>query len=262
MATNNGMQLNIGPMRSSMELTIHTYHASRMWFGRRSTDNKIGIMGLSGFLAITNRIIQGSIQDDPYSDWWMIKIEQKIKDIKERIEGAKQQVKQVFESIPSTFTLSENLNLQPATVSIYANSPLGFLAVYLVAEYDEIVRNILLARHIGLIDYDTHDAWIDHCGHLLRSLFVMAQSYRYSGTKRDDFAANNAAARAAIEKFGEVPKDVLEGTLRSKYSPPLARADLMEKYAAENIETAATATVVSNVDAVSDVNDVASDEEE
>lgn len=253
MATNNGMQLNIGPMRSSMELTIHTYHASRMWFGRPQSDGRSGIMGLSGFLAITNRIIYGSIQDDPYSDWWMLRLENKLNDIKQRLEAQKEQVKQVFESIPSTFTLSENLNLQPARVSIYANSPLGFLAVYLVADYDEIVRQTMLARHIGLIDHHTHNAWVDHGGHLLRSLFTVALHYRYSGTKRGDFAANNAAARAAIEKFGEVPKDVMEGTLRSKYSPPLARADLMEKYAAENIETAAAAP---------DNGDVASDEEE
>lgn len=253
MATNNGMQLNIGPMRSSMQLTIHTYHASRMWFGRMPSEGRRGIMGLTGFLAITNRIIQGSIQDDPYSDWWMLRIEQKLNDIKQRLEAQKEQVKQVFESIPPTFTLSENLNLQPATVSIYANSPLGFLAVYLVADYDEIVRQTMLAHHVGLIDHQTNHIWTEYGGHLLRSLFTTAQFYRYSGTKRDDFAANNAAARAAIEKYGEVPKDVLEGRLRSKYSPPLARADLMEKYAAENIETAAAAL---------DKDDNTSDEEE
>lgn len=238
MTTNNGMQLNIGSLRSSMELTIHTYHASRMWFGRKPSEDKPGIIGLSGFLAITNRIIHGSIRDDPYSDWWMLRIEEKLNDIKNRLELIKEQVKQVFEIIPPVFSLSENLNVQPATVSIYANSPLGYLAVYLVADYDEIVRKTMLARHIGLIDHQTHDDWIEHGGHLLRSLFTMVQLYRYSGTKRDDFAANNAAARAAIEKLGEVPKDVLEGTRRSRYSPPLARADLMAQYEAENIETA------------------------
>ncbi|TQF77705.1 AcaB family transcriptional regulator, partial [Pseudomonas aeruginosa] len=57
----------------------------------------------------------------------------------------------------------------------------------------------------------------------LRSLFSLAQQYRYSGTTRDDFAAKNAAARAALEKFGELPQDVLEGTRRSRFAPPIAR---------------------------------------
>lgn len=242
MTTTNAMQLNIGSLRSSMELTIHTYHASRMWFGRKPAEDKPGIIGLSGFLAITNKIIRGSMQDDPYSDFWMLRVEDKLDDIKSRLVTTKEQVCQVFDNIPSTFSLSENLNMQPATVSIYANSPLGFLAVYLVADYDEIVRKTMLARHIGLIDHQTHDAWIEHGGHLLRSLFTMVQFYRYSGTKRDDFAANNAAARAAIDKFGELPEDILHGTRRSKYSPPLARADLMEQFEADNIETAGAAT--------------------
>jgi len=51
----------------------------------------------------------------------------------------------------------------------------------------------------------------------------LAQQYRYSGTTRDDFAARNAAARAALEKFGELPQDVLEGTRRSRFAPPIAR---------------------------------------
>ena len=54
-------------------------------------------------------------------------------------------------------------------------------------------------------------------------MFSLAQQYRYSGTKRDDFAANNAAARAALEKYGELPQDVLEGERRSRFAPPLIR---------------------------------------
>jgi len=30
-------------------------------------------------------------------------------------------------------------------------------------------------------------------------------------------------ARAALEKFGELPQDVLEGTRRSRFAPPIAR---------------------------------------
>ena len=59
--------------------------------------------------------------------------------------------------------------------------------------------------------------------HALRSLFSLAQQYRFSGCVRDDFAAKNAAARAAIEKFGELPEEVLEGTRRSRYAPPIVR---------------------------------------
>src|SRR3546814_18134342 len=51
----------------------------------------------------------------------------------------------------------------------------------------------------------------------------------YSGCTRDDFAAKNAAARAALEKFGELPQEVLEGTRRSKFAPPIARRGLQQR---------------------------------
>jgi hypothetical protein len=95
--------------------------------------------------------------------------------------------------------------------------------VYLLADYDNVARRLILAHHTALIDRSTLERWLNDGAHALRSLFSMAQQYRYSGTQRDDFAANNAAARAAREKYGELPRDVLEGTRRSRFAPPIQR---------------------------------------
>src|SRR3546814_15095915 len=97
------------------------------------------------------------------------------------------------------------------------------MAVYLLADYDDLARKLILAHHTALIDRSTLERWLNDGAHALRSLFSLAQQYRYSGTTRDDFAAKNAAARAALEKFGELPQDVLEGTRRSRFAPPIAR---------------------------------------
>src|SRR3546814_10569577 len=85
---------------------------------------------------------------------------------------------------------------------LFVNAQLGFAAVYLLADYDEIARKLILAHHTALIDRRTLERWLNEGAHALRSLFSLAQQYRYSGTQRDDFAAKNAAARAAIEKIG------------------------------------------------------------
>ncbi|WP_141765466.1 AcaB family transcriptional regulator, partial [Pseudomonas sp. HMSC065H02] len=85
------------------------------------------------------------------------------------------------------------------------------------------------AHHTALIDRSTLERWLNEGAHALRSLFSLAQQYRYSGCTRDDFAAKNAAARAALEKFGELPQDVLEGTHRSKFAPPIVRRGLQQR---------------------------------
>jgi integrating conjugative element protein (TIGR03761 family) len=115
------------------------------------------------------------------------------------------------------------MNVQPVKLPLFVNAQLGFLAVYLLADYDDLARKLILAHHTALIDRSTLERWLNEGAHALRSLFSLAQQYRYSGCTRDDFAAKNAAARAALEKLGELPQEVLEGALRSRYAPPIIR---------------------------------------
>jgi hypothetical protein len=93
-------------------------------------------------------------------------------------------------------SLGENLNVQPVKLPLFVNAQLGFAAVYLLADYDDIARKLILAHHTALIDRSTLERWLNEGAHALRSLFSLAQQYRYSGCTRDDFAAKNAAARA------------------------------------------------------------------
>ncbi len=126
-------------------------------------------------------------------------------------------------TFPPALTLSDNLNVQPLKLPLFVNSQLGFLAVYLLADFDQLARRLILAHHTALIDRKAMELWLDEGAHLLRSAFTLAQKYRYTGASRDDFAANNAVARSALEKYGELPRDVLEGTRRSRFAPPIQK---------------------------------------
>jgi integrating conjugative element protein (TIGR03761 family) len=219
----NDLQLNLGALRSAMQLTLHTHHASRIWNGRTAAEGRAGIIGLSGFVSIMNKMKRGSEQDDPYSDWWMLRIEDKLADTKTRLQALREQVDQALANVPAALSLGENLNIQPVKLPLFVNAQLGFMAVYLLADYDDLARRLILAHHTALIDRGTLERWLHEGAHQLRSLFSLAQQYKFSGAQRDDFAANNAAARGAREKFGELPQDVLEGTRRSRFAPPIVR---------------------------------------
>ncbi|RUT42293.1 TIGR03761 family integrating conjugative element protein [Pseudomonas sp. PAMC 29040] len=219
----SSLQLNLGSLRSAMSLMLHTHHASRIWHGRTPSEGKPGIVGLNGFVAIMTKLKRGAEQDDPYSDWWMLRIEEKLSTTKEQLQALREQVDQALADVPAALSLGENLNVQPVKLPLFVASQLGFMAVYLLADYDDLARRLILAHHTALIDRSTLERWLNEGAHALRSLFSLAQQYRYSGTQRDDFAANNAAARAALEIYGELPQDVLEGTRRSRFAPPLLR---------------------------------------
>ena len=221
--SNDSPQLNLGSLRSVMSLTLHTHHASRIWHGRPSTEGRPGIIGLSGYISVMNKMKRGAELDDPYSDWWMLRIEEKLNQTRSTLQTLREQVDQVLADVPPALSLGENLNVQPVKLPLFVNAQLGFMAVYLLAEYDDLARKLILAHHTALIDRHTLERWLEEGAHALRSLFSLAQRYRYSGAKRDDFAAKNAVARAALEKFGELPQDVLEGTRRSRFAPPIVR---------------------------------------
>lgn len=226
-------RLNLGALRSAMQLTLHTHHASRIWHGRARTEDRHGIIGLNGFVSIANKMKRGAEQDDPYSDWWMLRIEAKLDDTKARLQTLREQVDQILAHVPPALSLGENLNVQPVKLPLFVGSQLGFLAVYLLAAYDDIARRLILAHHTALIDRHTMERWLDEGAHLLRSTFTLAQQYRFSGASRDDFAANNAAARTAREKYGDLPQDVLEGTRRSRFAPPIIRKSALGSSRAE-----------------------------
>ena len=220
---NESLQLNLGSLRSAMALTLHTHHASRIWHGRAASEGKPGIIGLNAFLSIMNKLKRGAEQDDPYSDWWMLRVEEKINDTRTRLQALREQVDQALADVPAALSLGDNLNVQPIKLPLFVNAQLGFMAVYLLADYDELARRLILAHHTALLDRSTLERWLNDGAHALRSLFSLAQQYRYSGTCRDDFAANNAVARTARDKFGDLPQDVLEGTRRSRFAPPINR---------------------------------------
>lgn len=258
-SSSESLRLNLGALRSAMTLTLHTHHASRIWHGRAPAEGTPGIIGLNGFVSIMNKVKRGSEQDDPYSDWWMLRIEEKLAVTREQLQILRQQVDQALASVPPALSLGENLNVQPVRLPLFVSSQLGFMAVYLLADYDDLARRLILAHHTALIDRDTLERWLREGGHALRSLFSLAQQYRYSGTQRDDFAWMNAAARAAIEKYGELPQDVLEGTRRSRFAPLLIRRSHLSPDSISNTDEPQDTPEQNLDDGAGDNDDGASD---
>jgi integrating conjugative element protein (TIGR03761 family) len=246
---NESPQLNLGSLRSAMSLTLHPHHAARIWHSRLHADDRPGIVGLNGFIAIMNKMKRGSEQDDPYSDGWMLRIEDKLEQTKANLQTLREQVDLALADVPPALSLGENLNIQPVKLPLFINSQLGSMAVYLLAEYDDLARKLILAHHTALIDRSTLERWLNEGAHALRGLFSVAQQYRYSGATRDDFAAKNAVAHAAIEKFGELPQEIIDGTRRSRFAPPVARRGPRKDAEAETDVGTTVGTATERIDA-------------
>lgn len=229
----------LGSLRSQMQLTLHTHHAIRLWHGRLPSEHVHGIVGLNGFVAQVNRIYRDAAQDDPYADAWLLRIEAKLDSARAELLDLRAQLSNALTQAPAALQLGDNLSLDPVKLPVTVNAPLGFLALYLLADYDELTRQALLAQHTALIDPPTLDHWLEEGAHQLRSLFTLVQPYRSSGVCRDDFVAGNAKALRAREQFGELPQPVLAGRQRARHAPALRRYGPNEHSAAAPVPAAA-----------------------
>lgn len=214
----------LASLRSQMQLTLHTHHALRLWHGRLPSGQVHGIVGLNGFVAQVNRIHRDAAQDDPYAEAWLLRIEAKLDSARAELLDLRAQLSDALSQAPAALSLGDNLNLAPVHLPVTVNAPLGFLALYLLADYDELARRALLAQHTALIDPPTLEDWLETGAHVLRSLFSLVQPYRSSGVCRDDFAASSAKALRAREQLGELPQAVLDGSQRARHAPVLRRS--------------------------------------
>ncbi|KTT49657.1 conjugal transfer protein [Pseudomonas oryzihabitans] len=282
----DNFQINLGSLRSSVNLTLHTHHAARMWLGRQRTDGKPGMIGLSGFASIINRMTAAAAKDDPYSDYFLILIERKVEDTEQALADIDERLDLVMAHLPPQLELGNNLSIQPLKLPLYLGSPIAFKAVYLLTRYDELVRRIMLAWHVGLIDSwqppanppaeaaeedaeareeakpisatRIKEMWLDEGAAALRRLFSLGQRYKgFSGASRDDIAANNARAANAKQMYaflGELPAGVLKGTERSRFAPVIQRSSDASNPADQGeydpLEGAADESGVDNPDAV------------
>ena len=153
----------------------------------------------------------------------MLRIEDKLTQTAGEFAGVARAGIEALADVPPALSLGENMNAQPVKLPLFVNAQLGFMAVYPAGR---------LRRPGAQADpRPPHRAdRPQHVGTLAQRRRACAAQPVLAGTAvpllgatRDDFASKNAVARAALEKFGELPQDVLEGTRRSRFAPPIAR---------------------------------------
>ena len=64
-----------GALRGEVRLTVQSRYAQRLIVGRAWTPEKPAIIGLVGFADRLRVIWHAARADDPYADWWLIKID-------------------------------------------------------------------------------------------------------------------------------------------------------------------------------------------
>ncbi len=212
-----------GMLRTCGEILIHTRSAHRLFYGRRKNE-KQGIKPITGLVRFAlnmNQLSELAAQDDPYADAVLLKVEQKQAEAEHLIKDHVAALELLLSDMEG-ITISFHESVDPVSVPLEFKTTYGFLAARLLGQYDKLVRLAQSAMHVGLFFQEDWARVVRKSGRVIRHVFWLSSGYRYTGVKRDDIAANNAVARRATDKYGELPQAILEGTKRAKYAPPIA----------------------------------------
>lgn len=213
-----------GALRSQATMEIQTRQAQRLVYGRMASEGKHEIVGLLRFAAMLRPIWSGSMADDPYADWWLVKIERELTQARDQLKRMEKTVEQHLAGAPAINVVVAQ-SLSPARLELNFSNPYAFHGAYLLVDYDSLVRTVLTARHVGLMDSRTSEKLLAEGGRYLRAAYETAKGYRYLGVRRVDLVQGTAKARKAIETLGELPQPVITGELRATYAPKIRGTD-------------------------------------
>jgi len=212
-----------GALRSLVTMEIQTRQAQRLVYGRKASEDKHGIVGLLRFAALLRPIWSGAAADDPYADWRLVLIEREMTAAREHLQQSREHVAQVLGNAPAV-DIKVAQSIEPIKVELVFNNPCAYHGAYLLGEYDALVRTVLTARHVGLLDRGTAERVLREGGRAVRRVYSLAQGYRYLGVTRDDVRQGTARAIRAREMMDPVPQEVLDGTLRASLAPEIRRS--------------------------------------
>ena len=208
----------LGPLRGQVWLTLQTNQARRLIRGRNGTKGQSPIIGLGLFAERLRLIWQASRNDDPYADWWLIKVHEAIEDreaLFQRLQRDLDERLSQMGSIEVDVAVSE----RPYRMPLQFANPYAYQAARLVSTYDALVCAALTASHIGILDRASRDHVIELGARKIRGLFMIPQGYRFLRIERSDLQKGNEKSIQAVQFMGSVPDEVLSGDRRAPLSP-------------------------------------------
>lgn len=224
-----------GRVKTHGKFVVHTQLAHRLFYGRKKGTETVTIdgksfkkivqpiIGVVRFGTNINGIYDMAAMDDPYADAKLIEIEDGLLMVRRLLETNIEALRQLLGETDE-MQITPAFSVKPITLPLEFRTPFfGYEATRIVKYFDRLVLLALTTKQTGDILDSDWNRLVNKPGTKIRSVFLLSTQYHVTGVTRDDFAANNAKARAAIEKYGELPQPILEGRKRAKYAPNIRR---------------------------------------
>jgi len=214
---NNFRELNgPGPLRGTSTLLLETRKGQMIFEGRRKKKDKQAIIGLRQFASYLRVIWDAAGNNDPYADWWLLKVEREIEEREAWIEEKKDFYLALLDQFKN---MSHEVahSIAPIERELRFSIPYSFRGAMLLMKHDELTKIIMTANHVGLTESLRSHKDIEFSAKAARTAFQAVTGYRYTGVTRDDVHAMNPKAQKAAELMGPCPSGILDDVVVPKF---------------------------------------------
>lgn len=206
-------------------ILYHTHQVGLLVQGRAPSNGKHPIRGLLNFAATLSPIHEAAKSDDPYADYFLLLVENKLEQIRADLKSQRQQLVDRAEKISADITLAPANSDKPQALSARFKSPYAFGAAYLMQDLDNYIAHCLHLNSHCVIPTPERHKRIHNAIHLFRSLFTSVIHFKAFGITRSDLKRVTATAQQAIEYYQsckpiiELDTEIIGRKKRAEYAP-------------------------------------------
>lgn len=211
-------------LRSEVSIKLHSYAARNAFDGRRESEGKAAIIGINRFAGAVKQIFQDARADDPWADWWLIRIDEAVELAKTKMHALRREFADHYPETPD-IDVNDAISLHPQSRELKFASPYAYRMSYMIVDFDKLCCSVLTLAHIGLMTQREKQRYLKLGGKIIKAALSSAVGYRHQGVTRNDLIANNPRAQKARQLMGEVPRDIADLKRRSPYAPELSQYD-------------------------------------
>jgi integrating conjugative element protein (TIGR03761 family) len=214
-------------------MEIHTKEAYRLFIGRTRDESPRGYGITSGkkVAAVLRSIWNLSANDNPYADWMLVQVTQRVGELRQQLEQAGNAFQEDLDKLQARgLRVSVLKSRAPVKVELGFRSPYGYMIADLILDFDwyaRLVKTMVQKNRLGDME-GKEDLY--RMTKRIRALFESTLPYQKYLLReelrllsRSDFlpgASDEARKRveAASGIFGAVPQQIFTGELRPRHS--------------------------------------------
>ena len=225
---------------------VHTKEAYRLLKGREINANEVTdgaryfVPGGFHCSSQLRKMWLKSIAGNPYADWALVVLEQKIDLIQKNIANETNKLlKALDDQRNKGLFISVLRSSKPLKVELGFNSPYGFLVMQVMTDFDYFVRLVKSLQQRNLISYDEARLLMKKIATVIRAIFDISGRYDktlskevFSSITREDFFSSKASKKKALKEIENIwpgmPVEILEGAMLPRHARAVDKGRLLE----------------------------------